>query len=232
MSNVDPLGLSADRGTAAEKDSWYDYIGKIMGIAGDIKPIYEDYKLYDDYGYHIYREGTRAYVIGGKKASKPTTFRKSYYDIPKISNASNVDDYWDVLKNVDVPTGLKSEFSLLKPSGKINGGAVLNYIGIAINVGVGIVENCNSGTDTQRIITDAAVDASVGVGVIAASTAIGSAIGSVVPVAGNIVGAGVGFLVGTALDWFINAPIFDEKSALDWVKDSVDAVADDVFSTE
>ena len=239
VSFVDPFGLTAERGITGvyinRNHAYYntpfynlpieDRIS-IMESAADLKSIYDEYDLYRKYGYNIYRKGSRAYVIGGKKANLPTTYRKSYYDIPKISKASNVDDYWDILKNVDVPTGLKSELSLFKPSGKINGGAILNYAGVALDVGLGIAENIEAGTDTQRIITDAAVDAGVGVGIIAGSTAIGSAVGSVVPVAGNIIGAGVGFVAGVAIDWAVNTDIVGDKSLVDLAKDGVDAIAD------
>ena len=239
ISFVDPFGFSAERGmTGVNINRNYVYRNtpfynlpikdriSIMESVADIKSIYDEYSLYSKYGYNIYRKGLRAYVIGGKSANLPTTYRKSYYDISKISKASNVDDYWDILKNVDVSTGLKSELSLFKPSGKINGGAILNYAGVALDVGLGIAENIEAGTDTQRIITDAAVDAGFGVGIIAGSTAIGSAVGSIVPVAGNIIGAGVGFLAGVAIDWAVDTDIVGDKSLVDLVKDGVDAIAD------
>ncbi len=203
----------------------------ILEATDEMQSIYNEYTLYRKYGYHIYRKGKRAYVIGGKKAGKPRTYRKSFYDIPKISKATDVDDYWDILKNVHVSTGLKSELSLYKPSGHLNGGAVLNYAGVALDVASGIVENVEAGTDTQRIITDAAVDAGVGVGIIASSTAIGSVVGSVVPVAGNIIGAGVGFVAGTLIDFAVNMDIIGDKSLVDLAKDAVDVVADAIVDT-
>ena len=239
VSFVDPFGLSAERGiTGVYINRNYAYYNtpfynlpikdriSIMENAADLKSIYDEYDLYRKYGYNIYRNGSRAYVIGGKKANRPTTYRKSYYDIPKISKASNVDDYWDILKNVDVPTGLKSELSFFKASGKINDVAILNYAGVALDVGLGIAENIEAGTDAQRIITDAAVDTGVGVGIIAGTTAIGSAVGSVVPVAGNIIGAGVGFVAGVVIDWAVNTDIVGDKSLVDLAKDGVDAIAD------
>ena len=139
-----------------------------------------------------------------------------------------MDDYWVILKNVDVSTGLKSELSLFKPSGKINGGAVFNYVGVLIDVGFGVSENIKAGTDPRRIYTDAIVDAEIGIGIIAASTAIGSSVGSVVPVAGNIIGAGVGFVVGVVIDWAVNADIVGDKSLVDMTKECVDTIADGV----
>lgn len=89
-------------------------------------------------------------------------------------------------------------------------------------------ENYAAGTDTRRIITDASVDASAGLGIIACSTAIGSAIGSVVPVAGNIVGAAVGYVAGWGLDYLANTEfeILGDESVVDWVQEGVDIATD------
>ena len=140
----------------------------------------------------------------------------------------NADSHWGVFKNINVKTGLKSEFSFKLPSKKFNSTALLNYAGVAIDTMDGVFENYAAGTDTRRIITDVAVDASAGLGIIACSTAIGSAIGSVVPVAGNIVGAAVGYVAGWGLDYLANTEfeILGDESVVDWVQEGVDIATD------
>ena len=241
VSFVDPFGLSPERGSVPVYiDSVFPYYSNpfyslpvekrisILEAFDEMQSIYDEYALYRKYGYHIYRIGGRAYVIGGKKAGKASTYRKSYYDIAKISKNANVDDYWNILKNIDVPTGLQAEFSLVKPSGKINGGAVLNYVGVALDVGLGIADNIEAGTRPQKIVSDAIVDTKIEIGIIATSTAIGSAVGSAVPIAGNIAGAAAGFVAGLAIDWAVNKDIVNGKSLVDLAKDGAAVIADEV----
>lgn len=140
---------------------------------------------------------------------------------------ANADNYIDIFQNIHVPSGLKAEF-LPIINGKWNGGAIFNYVGIAINATSGVLENIESGTRTQKIVSDAVVDVGVDVGIIAASTSIGAAVGSVVPVAGNIVGAGVGMAAGWLIDGVVNAEIFGGESALYWAKEGAGWVADRV----
>ena len=140
---------------------------------------------------------------------------------------ANADNYWNVFKNINVTTGLKSEFALAN-NGKLNGGAFFNYAGIAINTTLGVLDNIEKGTRTQKIVSDAVVDIGVDVGIIAASTSIGSAIGSVVPVAGNVIGAGVGMIAGYGIDWAVNKDFIGDKSLVDLAKDGAGWVADRV----
>ena len=223
VSFVDPFGLSAERRGNSFYRSWDGF--------------YNAYNLYSNFSddlsmYQFMRDATK-YGFYTKKVEKHLIIKGAKTPVA-LKNGINgtryalkkADDYWDVFKNVNVKTGLKSEFFLKTPKGKFNGGAILNYTGIAIDTIDGIVENIENGTRTQKIVSDAIVDVGTGASVIALSTSIGSAIGSVVPVAGNIIGAGVGFVAGIAIDAFFNADIWIGKSAVDWAKEGAGWIAD------
>ena len=172
--------------------------------------------------FHIVRKGAYAIIKGARSnAALRQGIKGTRYAV------ANADNYIDVFTNIHVPTGLKSEF-FPKINGKWNGGAIFNCVGIAVDTTFGVLENIEEGTRTQKIVSDAIVDAGTGAGIIAGSTAIGSAIGSVVPVAGNIIGSGVGFLFGFVIDWAVNADFIDGKSVVDWTKEGAGWVADRV----
>ena len=224
VSFVDPFGLSAERGISIANNI-FSFLDKAHGFIGDwldIRALRQDIIDYITDGFHIVRKGAYAIIKGARSnAALRRGIRGTRYAI------ANADNYIDVFKNIHVPSGLKAEF-LPKINGKWNGGAIFNYVGIAINATSGVLENIESGTRTQKIVSDAIVDIGVDVGIIAASTSIGAAIGSVVPVAGNIVGAGVGMVAGWLIDRAVNAEIFGGESALYWAKEGAGWVADRV----
>ena len=226
VSFVDPRGLSADERNGTSLNSIWLPIANTYNLFNDITDSAEMYKFLQDstkYGFYTVKSRDYINIKGARTAvALDNNIFGTRYAI------KNADDYWDVFKNIDVKTGLKSELYLKTPSGKINGGAVLNYLGVAVDVVSGIAENIEDETSTQKIVSDAVVDTGVGVGIIAASTAIGSAIGSVVPVAGNVVGAVVGMAAGYAIDWAVNEDFIDGKSAVDWTKEGAGWVADRV----
>lgn len=110
---------------------------------------------------------------------------------------------------------------------------ILGKVGIVIDVGVGVYENIQSGTDAQRIVTDAMVDTGVSIGggllaSAAGSAAAGAVAGSVAPGVGNLIGAGVGFLAGVGIYLVTEVVEINGKSAVDWVKEGVDWFADGI----
>lgn len=224
VSFVDPFGLRAERGVSVAKDIFSflyntcDFIGDALSLRSlrqDIVGFFKD-------KFHIVRKGAYAIIKGARSnAALRQGIKGTRYAV------ANADNYIDVFTNIHVPTGLKSEFSP-KIDGKWNGGAIFNCVGIAVDTTFGVLENIEEGTRTQKIVSDAIVDAGAGAGIIAGSTAIGSAIGSVVPVAGNIIGSGVGFLFGFVIDWAVNADFIDGKSVVDWTKEGAGWVADRV----
>ena len=224
VSFVDPFGLTAERGISIASDifSFLDKAHEVIGDWWDILTLRKDIIDYITDGFHIVRKGAYAIIKGARSnAALRRHIRGTRYAI------ANADNYINIFQNIHVPTGLKAEF-LPKIKGKWNGGAIFNYVGIAINATSGVLENIENGTRTQKIVSDAIVDIGTDVGIIAASTAIGAAIGSVVPVAGNIVGAGVGMLAGWTIDRVVNAEIFGGESALYWAKEGAGWVADRV----
>ena len=224
VSNTDPFGLSKERGISIANNifSFLNKAHEFIGDLLDISSLGQDIFDYITDGFHIVRKGAYAIIKGARSnAALRRGIRGTRYAI------ANADNYIDIFQNIHVPSGLKAEF-LPKINGKWNGGAIFNYVGIAINATSGVLENIESETRTQKIVSDAVVDVGVDVGIIAASTSIGAAIGSVVPVAGNIVGAGVGMVAGWLIDGAVNAEILGGESALYWAKEGAGWVADRV----
>ena len=231
VSNVDPFGLSAERGTGSYSDfgscslDVYDRFNDLMEIFGWGVDIYDFFK----YGFRLVRKGNNIIVKGARTAAAVRRgIAGTKYSL------SNAGKYWDILGGVNVSASLKNEFLLLKPSGKgfgkLNGNAVLNYAGILLIACVGVVENIEAGTRTQKIVSDAIVDIAVETGISAASTAAGAFVFSFIPVPilGTVFGAGVGYCVGEVADWLINKDfeILGDKSIVDWAKDGAAAAAD------
>ena len=109
-------------------------------------------------------------------------------------------------------------------------GDIASAFAIAWDTGMGIAENIENGTRTQKIVSDAIVDTGVGIGITAGSTAVGAWIGSLIPipVVGTLAGAGVGYLVGEGADYLLNTDFecLGNKSVVDWAKDGTAAAAD------
>lgn len=228
VSNIDPFGLSAERG--------FNFIYSVgascargYGVYSDISDIAEMYEFWQDcskYNFYTKKAGDYIHIKGARSpVALDNGIKGTRYAV------KNADSYWDVFKNINVKAGLKSEFLLKTPSGKINGGAILNYVGVGVDVVGGVFENLEEGTKAQRIVSDAVVDAGVGLGTIAVSTMIGSAVGSIIPVAGNIVGAAVGMAAGYVIDWALNADFIGDQSLVDLAKDYAGIVADNLAET-
>ena len=222
VSFVDPFGLSAERGVSVARDifsflsrahNFIDNWLKLRSLKNDIVDLIQD-------GFHIVRKGAYAIIKGARSnAALRRGINGTRYAV------ANADNYIDIFKNIHVPSGLKSEF-LPKIKGEWNGGAIFNYAGIAINTTLGVLENIENGTRTQKIVSDAVVDVGADVGIIAISTSIGSLMGSFAPFAGNIIGAGVGMVTGWVIEKALNADVFWGKSAVDWAKEGAGWIAD------
>lgn len=137
----------------------------------------------------------------------------------------HADVYPNVFSYVDPITAGKEA---LKPisQGSVNWGSVLGYGTVALDVGLGIYDNIQDGTRTQKIVTDAIVDTGVGVGAIWASAAAGAAIGSVAPGPGNAIGAVGGFVVGGTIYIVTDVITINDKSLVDWGKEGLGWVGD------
>ncbi len=229
VSLVDPFGMSAERGSSASSDFWsgvsytYDRLMDAMEVWGWGVDTYDFFK----HGFRLVRKGNNIIVKGARTAAAVRRgIAGTKYSL------SNAGKYWDILGGVNVSASLKSEFSLFKPTGrgisKINGNAILNYAGILLTAGVGVAENIEAGTRTQKIVSDAIVDVAVESVIVATSTAAGSVVGSFIPipVVGTVVGAAAGYVAGELVDIAVNADIFGGKSAVDWAKEGAAIVAD------
>ena len=224
VSFVDPFGLSAERGVSTAKNifKWFGDLHEQIDLVLKSKSLCNDIMDYLSDGFHIVPKGAYAIIKGARSnAALRRGIAGTRYAV------ANADNYIDIFKNIHVPSGLKSEF-FPRINGKWNGGAIFNYVGIAINTTAGVLENIENGTRTQKIVSDAIVDIGVDVGIIAASTSIGAAVGSVVPGLGNIVGAGVGMAAGWLIDGAVNAKVFGGESAVYWAKEGAGWVADRV----
>ena len=232
VSFVDPFGLSAERGSNTVSrflkniSDVYDLFSENLDIFNFFKDSITNVYDYIKYGFRLIRKGNYIVVKGARTAAAIRRgITGTRYSI------SSVNKYWDILGDIDLPNSLKSEFLPFKPSGRgINGGAVLNYLGIALKTGVGIAENIEAGTRTQKVVSDAIVDVAVESGIIAGSTAVGSVIGSIIPIpiVGTVVGTGVGYIVGEGIDFLVNEDFINGKSIVDWTKEGAGWVADRV----
>ena len=106
-----------------------------------------------------------------------------------------------------------------------------DILGIGLDVGVGIYDNCQSGASVIEFISDASVDIVMSTGETLAATAVASAAsaaltgalaGSAVPGLGNIAGAIVGFGIGLFVAYVDDSDLDGNgKSLRDDIKDIV-----------
>ena len=210
VSFVDPFGLSAERGRGGCSVSfsvdWSQfadeyYVGKTTFEAIVNNDILEA-------GHQYMRQGVL-------NASRPNNIGKGIWK--KRVDAD--------LKWLDDVLGINSNLSKTVDA--------FGYVGALVDVGVGVRENIQNGTDAQRIVTDAIVDAGVSIGggflaTIASTAAVGAVSGSVAPGVGNLIGAGVGLVVGVGVYFFTEVLEINDKSAVDWLKESADWIADSI----
>ena len=207
VSNIDPFGLSAERGTSFSlipscQDIFFDCASAFIEAADWVRG-----KVYK----HKYNS-----IFSAKK---PKRIPKGSWILKNSRKLAHLDD----------AIGSTSKFAKgLSTVGKVID--VASAFSIVWDTGMGIAENIENGTRTQKIVSDAIVDTGVGIGITAGSTAAGAWIGSLIPipVVGTLVGAGAGYIVGEGADWLLNKDFefLGNKSVVDWAKDGVAAVAD------
>ena len=136
-------------------------------------------------------------------------------------------------KNIGAGTYAKQCAKNLNTVSKVSKGAskVLNYVSygaVAIDVGIGVYDNVNSGAPFKKIVSDAVVDLAITGGSIwaagAAGSAIGAAIGTIIPGAGNIIGAGAGFIIGIGIYALTDMVSYNGKTARTWAKEGVNSL--------
>ena len=98
----------------------------------------------------------------------------------------------------------------------------LGYVGVVVDVGVGINENIKNGASTDRIASDAVVDGAFSVGSLAVAGKAGAIAGTIVPGAGTAVGA----VVGMAGHVITDSMKINGKSLKDYTKDGFSALND------
>lgn len=209
VSNVDPFGLSAERGNWGNSPS--------PELVAEVEKTLQQF---------TYAKTTAEYVIN--EDMRKAAYKWLRNSILKTKRPNNIGKgIWAKQIQAD----LDWADDLLGPSSKLAKGLkVAPFIGVALDTGLGIYENIQYGVDAQRIVSDAIVDTGTGVGVVAASTAVGTALGSIIPipVVGNLVGAGAGAIAGSFINWLIEGDFIAGQSAVDWMKDGADWVADRV----
>ena len=101
------------------------------------------------------------------------------------------------------------------------------YFDIAVDVGVGMYDNYQSGASAKEYVSDAVVDVAMTTGETAIASIIASMwagfiAGSIAPGAGNVIGAIIGLAVGLGIAYFDSSDIDGNgKSVRDDVKDTV-----------
>ena len=222
VSFVDPFGLSPERGTANNSST-------------ELSPTiqFQLQKFLDEY--YVGKTTAEALINEDILKAFYEYMRNGILNEPRPNNIGK--GTW--AKQVDAD--LKWVDDVLGANSKIAKAVdKLGTIGVIIDVGVGVYENVQSGTDTQRIVTDAVVDAGVsvgggwlaglaGTGAAAAATKIGAATGTAIaPGVGTLIGAGVGVVAGVGIYFVTEVVEINGKSAVDWVKDGVDWIVDGI----
>ncbi len=204
VSLVDPFGLSAERGN-------YDWHVNIPGWISDAANIIDAIYMKAKYGFSVYKKGAYA-IVKAKHA-----FRYAQNGVSGTRYAfKNAGKYSNVFKYVHPATAVKDA---LKPKGW----NLLGYASVALDMGVGIYENVQDGTRTQKIVSDAIVDVGLGITSMALSAAAGAKIGAIAgsffPGLGNIIGAVGGAVVGLGVS--LVTEVFEEpiKECAGWVAD-------------
>ena len=137
-----------------------------------------------------------------------------YYIVEAVNIAKRRDNAQKTPKvinsAIEVEVAMNQQMATPKLKKIVGAADVTPYVGIAIDVGAGIITNESS--SVGKIAWDAAVDTAFGVGNAVIGAGIGAVIGSAVcPVLGTIIGLGAGIIV----DAFIAEP---KQQIKNWVK--------------
>ena len=221
ISYVDPFGLSAERGQGIEIDWDFDpNASDYIGWGMDGQEISVRTYNYLKYHFNVKKVGNYAIIQGAhSSAALGQGIRGTRYAFVNASKYPNVFSYVD-------PITAGKEALTISSGGRINWGGALNYAVVGLDVGIGIYENIEAGTRTQKIVTDAVVDAGVGAGTIWLSAVAGAGAGSIVPVAGNVVGAVVGTATGVVIYVVTDVFQINGKSPVEWAKEGAGWLGD------
>ena len=233
ISLIDPFGLSSRGGEDSSSTkkpygfeigfnfapSYLDY----MGWGNDFREIGTRTYNYAKYGFNVNKFGQYAIIKGAHtSAALNQGIQGTRY---AFKNAKSYDNVFSYIKP---SAALNNTFSVRNSIGGINYSGVFTYAAIAMDVGVGIYDNIQNDTPTQRIVSDAVVDTTFDVGSIVATTAVGAAVGSVVPGIGNVVGSIAVFFVGGIIYIVTDVVTINDNSIRGWAKEGAGYVADAV----
>lgn len=110
----------------------------------------------------------------------------------------------------------------------------LAVAGVALDVGIGVVQNIQNKASASKIVVDASVDVLVSGGTAAGAALVssvvgaaiaGSTVGSVVPGLGTVIGAGVGIAVAVGSYFYFDMPQSDGTTRRDKLKESANKFA-------
>ena len=208
VSNIDPFGLSAERGNDSKADQLLGFDWNKMSDMSFVGDLPIQAFINDDARQIIYN-ALRNSVLN---AVRPNNIPAGIW-AKQITNE---------LKWIDEVFGSSSKLA--------KGIKVIPFVSVAFDSGLGIYENIQNNVKTQKIVSDAVVDVGFGLGGIAASTATGAAFGTVVPGAGNIAGAVVGFASGVGYYILTDVVTINGKSVVDWTKEGAGWIADQVVN--
>ena len=202
VSNIDPFGLSAERGQRISYFAfdWSKFDGYYAGST-TAELILDDINRVAIYN---------TLINSIKTAVRPNNIGKGTWNKIVAEDLRWVEKTFG--KSSNLAKALKS----------------VPYITVALDTGLGVYENIQNNSELQQTISDAIVDIGFGLGGIAASTAAGSAAGSIVPGAGTAVGAVVGFVAGTAYYVTTDVITIKGKTLVDWAKYGAGWLADKI----
>lgn len=202
VSNIDPFGLSAERGQRISYFAfdWSKFDGYYAGST-TAELILDDINRVAIYN---------TLINSIKTAVRPNNIGKGTWNKIVAEDLRWVEKTFG--KSSNLAKALKS----------------VPYITVALDTGLGVYENIQNNSELQQTISDAIVDIGFGLGGIAGSTAAGSAAGSIVPGAGTAVGAVVGFVAGTAYYVTTDVITIKGKTLVDWAKYGAGWLADKI----
>ena len=202
VSNIDPFGLSAERGQRISYFAfdWSKFDGYYAGST-TAELILDDINRVAIYN---------TLINSIKTAVRPNNIGKGTWNKIVAEDLRWVEKTFG--KSSNLAKALKS----------------VPYITVALDTGLGVYENIQNNSELQQTISDAIVDIGFGLGGIAASTAAGSAAGSIVPDAGTAVGAVVGFVAGTSYYVTTDVITIKGKTLVDWAKYGAGWLADKI----
>ena len=220
ISFVDPFGMSADRGNnETESNSGISQSQINFGI---------DYSKFSD-SFFISDATVQALINEDNLVALYTYLRNGILTAERPANIGI--GIWNkevnaALTQLDDVLGSASVFS--------KGVKALPYVSVAIDTGIGIIDNINNGTSPERIASDAVVDVGFGLAGIGASAlsglAAGGLAGSAVPIVGNIAGAVGGAIGGIAFYVASEVIEINGKSPIEWAKEGAGWLTDKIKS--